>query len=281
MANVFWRRPITGGDENSWAQYNDAHILDAIGQCSLKAYDNAGTLNISKGRCGINNGASEGVSIIDTVEVVDFSGIANSHWAVVYMTVSGAVPSFGITQRAETDSTVVPAAFTGAYDTEKDGYYIVAARRIIAMVWIGSTGGLDGIINVQSGQEGYNGYVYVDSGQTKKLMWNVTKGSYRNWGIYEIGDWDMVATASVSITISVDRTKIRHISVLVRGDTAAIDISPLDKASSATGICAGTYNLTGVLNNAFLARVAGGAFDNINYDSTSYNRGWIYFEIEE
>ena len=85
--------------------------------------------------------------------------------------------------------------------------------------------------------------------------------------IVNIGDWDMDAVSSVTIAHGIgDYTKIRAINVMIRND-ATTNVSCL----------IGIYGAIGTIDstNIELIRATSGAFDSVNYDSTSYNRGYI------
>jgi len=91
--------------------------------------------------------------------------------------------------------------------------------------------------------------------------------------IVNIGDWDMDATASVSIAHGIaDYSKIRSVSVLIIPD-AATTLIPLDTSFSG-GVPAGSIGQIQSVNIP-LFRTATGTFDSTNYDSTSFNRGYI------
>jgi len=91
--------------------------------------------------------------------------------------------------------------------------------------------------------------------------------------IVNIGDWDMDATASVSIAHGIaDYSKIRSVSVLIIPD-AATTLIPLD-TSAAGGVPAGAIGQIQSVNIP-LYRTATETFDSTNYDSTSFNRGYI------
>jgi len=281
MANVFWRKPISGGDENNWDQYNDAHILEAIGECNVTIYDNGGTLTISKGRIGINDGTNQGVAILDTEETPSIAGIANSHWAEVYMTVSAGSVSFTVLQMADTDPSIIPSTFTGAYNPEKGGYYIVATRRCIALIWKGSGGNLDGIINVLNNSKGYNGYCYLNNAQTEKMMWQIIKESFRNWAIIDIGDWNMTGFQVVVNHSITNWKKIRNMDVIIRNDpnTGRRVLNTFYNVPDPNLLHGGIREFTST--TITLERRTGGVFDSTDYDSTTYNRGWIYCELAE
>ncbi len=93
------------------------------------------------------------------------------------------------------------------------------------------------------------------------------------FSVVEIGDWDMDATANVSITHGIaDYTKIRSVSVMIRPD-AATTLTPFDITDS-TGA---NWGYVGQIQSSALGlfRVTGSPFDNVAYDSTSFNRGFI------
>lgn len=98
--------------------------------------------------------------------------------------------------------------------------------------------------------------------------------------VIEIGDWNMVAAPSVSITHGLsDHTKIRNVSVVIRNDTDSLnyDLSSLDNL--ATGlVTGGTRGWDSTIIS--LRRYTGGLFDNAAFDLTSYNRGWVTIEYE-
>lgn len=80
-----------------------------------------------------------------------------------------------------------------------------------------------------------------------------------------IGDWDMDATGSIAINHGIaDYTKIRTINVMIRQNAGTLVVFHAQQNTAA----AGATQIT-------LSREAGGIFDNTNYDSTSYNRGFI------
>jgi hypothetical protein len=91
--------------------------------------------------------------------------------------------------------------------------------------------------------------------------------------VVEIGDWNMDSTASVSVAHGVSSEQnIRGVQVFVRHDTSSV-IYPLTRASGASSVSGiSSVNAT----NVNLDRFASGAFDSTDFDSTSFNRGWIY-----
>ena len=113
-----------------------------------------------------------------------------------------------------------------------------------------------------------DGGISFDSGTT--ILKNV---------VFNIGDWNMVSTASLTVDISSVFTtaalvkKIRSIDVLIRDDNE-VAFSKL-AVNNINGV--GTYSIsassTGLLVGLY--REIGSVWDNANHDSISYNRGWI------
>jgi len=88
----------------------------------------------------------------------------------------------------------------------------------------------------------------------------------------DIGDWNMNSTGSVLISIgSIDHTKVRKVHVAIRSDDPAVDAY-----STYDLLIGGSYALQ--ITNISLSRTAGGFFDNVSFNATSYNRGWITIE---
>ncbi len=91
--------------------------------------------------------------------------------------------------------------------------------------------------------------------------------------IIEIGDWNMDTTGSVSVAHGLVLADIRSISVLIRGDsdTQHINFPVVDQDIGASGQEEMHVDAT----NVIMVRGTSGFFDNVSYDSTSFNRGWI------
>jgi hypothetical protein len=96
-----------------------------------------------------------------------------------------------------------------------------------------------------------------------------------------IGDWNMDSTATLAVAHGLSGTEyltIREISVFIRND-ANDTIYPLGYLN--TEDVSGIDGYEGVLSidstniNLRRSNNASSRFDNTNFDSTSYNRGWI------
>lgn len=94
-------------------------------------------------------------------------------------------------------------------------------------------------------------------------------GPYLKTKIVDIGDWDMTTTSGVAVAHGLTHlSKIRSVSAMVRNDVALAHILLYDAVSGGyISSVDGTY--------VNLDRVFGGYFDTADYNSTSYNRGWI------
>jgi len=96
--------------------------------------------------------------------------------------------------------------------------------------------------------------------------------------VIDIGDWNMDASATKSVTHGLTQTKIRAVSAMIRSDSDTSYL-PLNCTSS-TDVIAGGVD-TGGISGIILRRTAGGRFDNTSYDTaSSYNRGWITITYE-
>jgi hypothetical protein len=93
-----------------------------------------------------------------------------------------------------------------------------------------------------------------------------------------IGDWNMDSSLSVTINLptGVTRTNFRNAIVSIRTDGPTdYLVYPL---SINAGLLGGYYETSNIVTPAdtiTLYRTIGGFFDNSNFDSTGYNRGWI------
>lgn len=92
--------------------------------------------------------------------------------------------------------------------------------------------------------------------------------------VLDIGDWNMDTTVTKNVAHGLTFANIRSIRVLIRNDANTARYSFTDINVGATTYQAVTADAT----NISLFRESGGIYDSTNYDSTSYNRGWIIIE---
>jgi len=100
--------------------------------------------------------------------------------------------------------------------------------------------------------------------------------TYFKHKMIDIGDWDMDATASITVAHGLTAANIRSVDVHIRDDTPT-NYYPLDYGPSTT-VDSGWYNYNAT--NIVLFRETTGLFDSTSFDATSYNRGYIVIEYK-
>lgn len=94
----------------------------------------------------------------------------------------------------------------------------------------------------------------------------------------EIGDWNMDTTWTKTVSTGIaDWKSVRSIYALIRRDDE-LSYNPIHWYGG-DGTVAGTALTTP--DGIYLSRRPTGAFDNANFDQTSFNRGWITIIYEE
>jgi hypothetical protein len=99
--------------------------------------------------------------------------------------------------------------------------------------------------------------------------------------ILEIGNWDMDATAAVLLThgVASGNKKIRSVTGIIRDDSGNCKAFPSAPPAAVSGEQqVWVYSIT--LASLGIARLDGGIFDDANYNTTPYNRGWMMIEYE-
>jgi len=126
-----------------------------------------------------------------------------------------------------------------------------------------------------------NGYQYLEA--LKKLFVQTEPGKQLNTKVIDIGDWDMDANGTVAVAHGLsDITKIRNISLTIRNDSGVLIFPWL----LATTTAAGNPTAFGIevglttpfpvdVTNINLSREDSGVYDDIAFNATSFNRGWI------
>lgn len=125
-----------------------------------------------------------------------------------------------------------------------------------------SDGLIDDIIRAnQSGIQAATGYIDFDN-----------SGTFYQLKIINIGDWDMDA-GGVTVNHGLTFSKIRGIlGMIIRNDANDTLYFPDQDNLVLTGAGTTSFNIS---------RKFGGTFDSTDFDSTSYNRGWIPVLVEE
>lgn len=90
----------------------------------------------------------------------------------------------------------------------------------------------------------------------------------------ELGDWNMDTTTNIDVAHGLQYNDIISAEVFIRNDANTA------KDSIGTGVDATDTTPQGYVGtidntNINIVRLTGGSFDHTDYDSTSYNRGWI------
>ncbi len=98
--------------------------------------------------------------------------------------------------------------------------------------------------------------------------------------VIEIGNWDMTAAGSdfASVAHGLTQGSIRSVTAIIRDD---IDLTYRTVGSAqVSGVVLDVYISSVSTIDVNLRRKIGGAFDNVGYDSTGYNRGWVTIVYE-
>ena len=120
----------------------------------------------------------------------------------------------------------------------------------------------DGVTVNTSNTSVINGVTFKDG-----IVTSTNQGSYLE---LEIGDWDMDATLSVNIAHDLSATEwktLRNMTVTIRNDLDTV-VYDFDSYPSC--------HISADSTNIVMTRL-GSFFDSTDFDSTSYNRGWITF----
>jgi hypothetical protein len=152
----------------------------------------------------------------------------------------------------------ISASFTNdapTWDDEKQGWYETSTNNRYLNFWM-----------IKNGDNYYHKYNFENKPEIYVYL------------IIEIGDWDMNASATVTVAHNLGNAwkSLRHITAFIRNDDDD-DYRPLNSNTS-TAQHGGVGNSDAT--NVILVRLTGGNFDSVNYDSTSYNRGWINLKLK-
>jgi hypothetical protein len=313
MSETFQRKPIENGDLDTWAQYNDELNYNTIGLLSCRLYDSSGTLRLSDGRIGIDDGTNIGTVIDISDQSIDISAGSNSNWGKVEISVSGDTATIAISDiSGATSADSLPSNFTDAYNGKKGGFYISSSKRCIGLYWKNASGTLEGVVNTIGMIDGYIGYCQSDDTDDKPYLFEKYKENKSSGSpndsintttsisqlkdityiddsavsstdririyVMEIGSWNMdtLTTKSVSLPAGITRDQIFNISVAIRSDDGTK--IGYELVADNVALTLSTVNLSIIA----LRRVAGGAYDNgFEYADTNINRGWVSFMVSE
>lgn len=272
MANNFVALSVVGGSLNTWGTTLNTLIqAGGIGALTAELYNDSGTLKLSKGKVGINNGVATGIGvcIIDTITTISTAGMTAGLWHAIEISVSGTAVTIEITPIVgASDESVIDAATKAAYDYEKTGYYLTASKRLIGVVFLRAALALGRIVNCESGKLGFKGIEIINY-----YSGGVTTKKYVAKMRLNIGSWNMVATSAINLAYGFDITAFIEIQT-------AIVIIISDSGLQAYPILyngGGAFRFTSA-SSVNISRAAGGAFDNTSFDDPLVERGYVIIQ---
>lgn len=98
--------------------------------------------------------------------------------------------------------------------------------------------------------------------------------------IVNIGNWNMDSTDTITVAHGItDFTKIRSVNVYIIDD-GGTNIYPINMAYTTGTPVTAVQGTIGSITETFVSlyRLTGGTFDDANFNSSPYNRGWIHIE---
>lgn len=250
MANEFLRRPIVGGDVNTWGVLEEAQNKAVLSQYTSYLYNDSGSLKINQGHVGVNDGTNFGVAVIDTVTTISIAGVSSSNWAYIYLSVSGTTVTFSVADIVgETDPDAFPSSTIDALWNGVRGGYYNGSNRIIGAIYKNASAALSIIYNTAkqfSNNEFIQGPKYSifnsNTNQTPGSGWNTLTldATLRN----EING---VSISSNQITLPIGKYEIRAYSYFnISGSADPNGIRIRDVTNGAT-LIVGTGITTGLL----------------------------------
>jgi hypothetical protein len=277
LANQFFRKPIIGGDNNTWATFNDAWIRSSIGEYTTYLFDNAGTLTLSPGRVGINDGVNEGMAIIDANTTITITG-TNGRWYKIELSVSGTSVTIASSVLAGADASTLPTQLTAGYVTTKQGFYDDSSKRLLGVVWKNAAGTLAGIINCGNMIKGYSGYAYLNTGLTDIMRWDKKIDICKRWvECNPTTTWDMDTSSYIDYqhNLGAGCSKIKSIILIILQNGGAGERNQFGSYDDGTTTAGISYFDSTVIR---FIRASGGGFDSATYNAAILK---IIIELQE
>jgi hypothetical protein len=104
---------------------------------------------------------------------------------------------------------------------------------------------------------------------------NTLVGNTLKTKVINIGDWDMDVTSFLGVAHGLTVANIRSVSAMIRDDAGANNY-PLVFDADSDGVMDGAVYCA--VSNVVMTRVTAGFFDSVDFNATSYNRGWIVIQ---
>ena len=124
------------------------------------------------------------------------------------------------------------------------------------------------------------GCIYDGTYYNHKFLFDKHRDRLRDFTI-EIGDWNMDSSTGLAVNHKLGNLykNVRAIQIIVRDDADSV-YSNLNGSTSVGNTTGGTSTSGITSTQIYLVRTASGMYDNANYNSTSYNRGWITVTVD-
>jgi hypothetical protein len=189
----------------------------------------------------------------DTDDTIDFKTGGTDQFQITNTTID--LKPGGTSQATFVDGAILPTADNdidlGSPTYEFKDIYVDGTANLDAISTDGITISTSGNITINSIVQGKD----------------VTVAIHRK--IVQIGDWNMDADASVGVTHGLDYTKIRSVTGLIYSDSGTTNyIIPYAEQIYIS------YNSTVI----YVGRQASSGFDTVNFDATSFNRGYLIID---
>ncbi len=205
--------------------------------------------NIEKGYMNL------GMTAMGTVSVPTFTGDVEVNGTLVSFSTesgtnwTGIGASSDVWVYATSNGTVLYSTAAPAWDSAKGGWYNSTSR---AAAWIRKDSG-----------NAYRYKHFLPTEQGAAILFDDS---------FDLGDWDMSATDTLSVAHELDIANILSVSVMIRNDAITIH-TPFEGYNPTFTDVEGNIRMTG--GNMEINRRGAGQYDSNQYDDTSFNRGWV------
>ena len=98
--------------------------------------------------------------------------------------------------------------------------------------------------------------------------------------VIDIGDWDMVSNILKSVAHGLTLSTIRTVNITIRNDDDDFFYPFPTSGTVEAGESDATIESASA-TDIQLSRVTGGKYDSVDFDATSYNRGWIVIQYTQ